>query len=298
MMEALSEAASSERRRPQGGSDDHSTSTGGHRLAAQIRTVLGVLSLHAETEVAACDRQGLERLLRYGARSAFAHKRLSWTDSGKISYRLRKPYFTRQTEIAFEPVAFLRRLAALIPPKGQNQVRYYGALANRSRVREKVAGFGLRPTPLPKLLLRSPGSSPSPTPTPSLICPTCGGPGTIIAAVTDLDVAATILDHSACPPSSPSSTELERHPTRATTSAIPTSTTPSLESHPTLPRRHLPIGAATRLPLGARQTPSTSNVFATSHASSPHITACRQPSPTSTLAYAGGADRSRGRLPC
>jgi enoyl-[acyl-carrier protein] reductase III len=92
MMQALSEAASSKPRRPRCEPGDHSPSTGGDKLAAQIRTELGVLSLHAETKVAACDRRGLERLLRYGARPAFAHERLSFTDSGKISYRLRKPY--------------------------------------------------------------------------------------------------------------------------------------------------------------------------------------------------------------
>ena len=52
---------------------------------------------------------------------AFAHKRLSLTPSGKVSYRLRKPYYTGQTEVVLEPVAFLRRLAALVPPRGQHQ---------------------------------------------------------------------------------------------------------------------------------------------------------------------------------
>ena len=50
-----------------------------------------------------------------------------------MSYRLAKPYYTGQTEVVLEPVAFLRRLAALVPPRGQHQVRYYGALAPQSQ---------------------------------------------------------------------------------------------------------------------------------------------------------------------
>jgi hypothetical protein len=36
-----------------------------------------------------------------------------------------------------------------------------------------------------------------------LVCPSCGGPRTIIAAVTDLDVAAKILEHLGLPTEKP-----------------------------------------------------------------------------------------------
>ena len=36
-------------------------------------------------------------MLRYAARPAFAQKRLTLLPSGKICYRLRRPYYTGQT---------------------------------------------------------------------------------------------------------------------------------------------------------------------------------------------------------
>jgi hypothetical protein len=60
----------------------------------------------------------LERLLRYGLRPPFAHKRLSLTSDGKVRLKLRKPYYTGQTEIVLPPQDSLRRLIATIPPSG------------------------------------------------------------------------------------------------------------------------------------------------------------------------------------
>ena len=91
------------------------------RRTAQIQTELGMFSVHADTAVAADNRAGLERLLRHASRPAFAPARLSRRPSGKLCYRLRKPYHTGQTEVVFEPVAFLRRLAALVPPRDKTR---------------------------------------------------------------------------------------------------------------------------------------------------------------------------------
>ena len=63
-------------------------------------------------------------MARDGARPPFAHRRLRLTASGQVAYRLRRPWVTAQTELVLAPVAFLRRLAALIPPPRQNQTRY------------------------------------------------------------------------------------------------------------------------------------------------------------------------------
>jgi len=43
-------------------------------------------SLHAHTHLHANDRQGLERLCRYGARGALALERLSRVEGGRIAY--------------------------------------------------------------------------------------------------------------------------------------------------------------------------------------------------------------------
>ncbi len=108
------------------------------RRVSLIQTELGAFSIHANTSVEARDRAGLERLLRYCGRAALAHKRLSVTAAGKVRYQLRKPYHTGQTEVVLEPVAFLRRLAALVPPARQNQVRYYGLLAAQASDRDRL----------------------------------------------------------------------------------------------------------------------------------------------------------------
>jgi hypothetical protein len=61
------------------------------------------------------DRLGLERLCRYGLRAPFSLDRLSLDPDGRVRYRLHRPWPTSegQTGIVLEPVAFLRRLAAL-----------------------------------------------------------------------------------------------------------------------------------------------------------------------------------------
>ena len=92
-------------------------------------------SLHADLSVHQKDRRKLERLLRYGLRPPFAQKRLSLRPDGKVRLKLRKPYYTGQTEIVLEPRDFLRRLIATIPPKRLNMVRFHGVFAPRSKVR-------------------------------------------------------------------------------------------------------------------------------------------------------------------
>jgi hypothetical protein len=92
-------------------------------------------SLHADLAVHKDDRKKLERLLRYGLRPPFAQKRLSLTPDGKVRLKLRKPYFTGQTQIVLEPLDFLRRLIATIPPRRMNMVRFHGVFAPRAKVR-------------------------------------------------------------------------------------------------------------------------------------------------------------------
>jgi hypothetical protein len=83
-------------------------------------------SLHADLAVHDKERRKLERLLRYGLRPPFAQKRLSLTPDGRVRLKLRKPYYTGQTEIVLKPREFLRRLIATIPPKRLNMVRFHG----------------------------------------------------------------------------------------------------------------------------------------------------------------------------
>jgi hypothetical protein len=81
-----------------------------------LRVQLEGYSLHADVSVDADDRQGLERLLRYGARPPLAQSRLSLTKDGQVRYKLRKRYHDGRTSIVMSPEAFVRKLALLIPP--------------------------------------------------------------------------------------------------------------------------------------------------------------------------------------
>lgn len=105
-------------------------------------------SLDADTSCAAHDRAALERLLRYGLRPPFAQSRLSVTPSGKVAYKLQRPWYTGQTEIVLDPIAFLKRLTALIPPPRQNQVRFHGLVAPNAKKRAAFVELsGQKPQP-------------------------------------------------------------------------------------------------------------------------------------------------------
>jgi hypothetical protein len=86
-------------------------------------------SLHADTAIHRNDRLGLERVLRYSGRPALAQDRLALDDRGRVTYRFRRPSPSGKLSLAIEPVDFLARLATLIPPPRQNQVRYFGVFA-------------------------------------------------------------------------------------------------------------------------------------------------------------------------
>jgi hypothetical protein len=101
---------------------------------------VGGFSLHAATHVDADDREGLERLCKYGLRPPLAQNRLCILPDGRIRYELRRPWPTPDgaTELFFEPLQLLRRLASLIPAPYTNMVRYFGAFAGRSKYRARL----------------------------------------------------------------------------------------------------------------------------------------------------------------
>ncbi|MEW5738036.1 MAG: transposase [Myxococcota bacterium] len=73
-------------------------------------------SLYADTFVHEADRQGLERLCRYGARGPLAEERLSRADDGRSVYRLRRPSPSGATALVLTAPELVRRLASLLPP--------------------------------------------------------------------------------------------------------------------------------------------------------------------------------------
>ena len=65
------------------------------------------------------ERKKVELLCRYIARPAIATGRLSLTTQGQVRYALQTPYRDGTTHLAFEPLDFLARLAALVTPTGR-----------------------------------------------------------------------------------------------------------------------------------------------------------------------------------
>ncbi len=86
-------------------------------------------SLHAGIGVEADQRAQLERLARYVSRPPVSIERLALTAQGQVRYRLKTPYRDGTTHIVLEPVDFMARLAALVPPPRVHLTRYHGVFA-------------------------------------------------------------------------------------------------------------------------------------------------------------------------
>jgi hypothetical protein len=173
-------------------------------------------SLHANTWIHENDVVGLERLCSYGARGPLSLERLSALPDGRLAYRMRRPSPSGQTHLVLPPVAFLRRLAALVPPPKSNLVRYFGVFAPNARVRARVV-----PTPSsqpnPSSSASCPNSSQPPPSQPPrrpipwaqllkrtfrtdvLCCPRCRGTRRIVAVVLRSSTAQAILEHLRLP---------------------------------------------------------------------------------------------------
>lgn len=187
-------------------------------------------SLHAARTVAPHDRQGLERLCRYGLRAPFSQDRLSTTSDGRVRLRLLRPWpnAAGRTEILLAPQAFLSRMAALVPAPYQNLVRYHGVFANRSHLRPFL------PKPPARIVLAPTFAPPVPTTgagtrgdgldvngtqrahrlsraallrcvldIEALSCPGCGTAMVVLAFLTDPRVVRRILDHLDLPAAAP-----------------------------------------------------------------------------------------------
>lgn len=106
-------------------------------LLYQLAQING-FSLHAGVFVDSHETEKLERLCRYIARPAISEQRLSLTDSGKVRYELKTPYSNGTTHVFFNPLDFIAKLAALVPPPRLNLTRFYGVFAPNAKVRAEI----------------------------------------------------------------------------------------------------------------------------------------------------------------
>jgi len=188
-------------------------------------------SLHAAQAVAAEDREGLERLCRYGLRPPFAQDRLALREDGRILYRLRRPWPHPQgaTCLVLEPLEFLRRLAALIPAPYAHTIRYHGCFGNRARSRDFLPAppFEAQASPQAADSAAPPAAdsgtsgtahpevAPRRTRLPwaqllrrvffidALKCPRCSAAMVVLALISDPPVVARILRHLRLPTEPP-----------------------------------------------------------------------------------------------
>jgi len=92
-------------------------------------------SLPAGPPVPGHDRERLERLCRYAARPAIATDRLHELPDGRLACDLRHPWSDGTTRVVLEPLTFLEKRTALIPPLRTHQVTYHGVLAPAAALR-------------------------------------------------------------------------------------------------------------------------------------------------------------------
>jgi hypothetical protein len=95
-------------------------------------------SLHAAVRVPAGHRDRLERLCRYVCRPPLAVNRVRQTRDGKVACSFRKPWRNGVAGVRLDPMTFLSRLAALIPPPRAHLLTYHGLLAPGASHRDRV----------------------------------------------------------------------------------------------------------------------------------------------------------------
>lgn len=110
-------------------------------MGGRLRTVLwpSVASLHAGVAARADELKKLEWLCRYVIRPAVAEKGLSLAPNENVRYQLKTPYRDGTTDVIFESLDFIARLAALAPKPRVNPTCYHGVFAPNSKHRALVS---------------------------------------------------------------------------------------------------------------------------------------------------------------
>jgi len=177
---------------------------GGAVVKKKLCAELDGFTLHAAVRVAGDDRSALEHLCRYVTRPALSSERLSLDEAGRVVLELRVPYRDGTTHFVFEPLVFIERLAALVPPPRMHQLTYHGVLAPAASWRSWIVpgeggevrrsskgGCASRPCARyswPELLARVFSVD-------VLKCHVCGSRRRWISAITEGPVISRILEH-------------------------------------------------------------------------------------------------------
>jgi hypothetical protein len=173
-------------------------------------------NLHAQTKVAANDTQGRLVLCKYILRPPLANDRLKILDDGNVRIQLKKHWSDGTTSVDLEPLAFIARLAALVPPPKRHLTRYFGVLSSHAASRKEVVPALEEPAstddkgkpagkskyiPWAELLKKSFGFE--------VVCQKCHSPLRLIALIQNQGIAKKILTAMHLPADVP-----ELHPAR------------------------------------------------------------------------------------
>jgi hypothetical protein len=167
-------------------------------------------SLHADTAVHGSDRQGLERLARYGARGPVAESRLKSLADGRYQY-------TPKKGVSFTVTAqqLVRRLVSLVPPAKTHLTSFHGVYAPHAALRPLVTAPpppAPVPSPSPKRQRRAPrrldwaALHQHTFSIDVLRCPSCGGRRRVISTRTAAEARLSQLGHPLPPRRLPPST--------------------------------------------------------------------------------------------
>lgn len=268
----LSSCAAEALRHPRG--PEHAAPAAVHK---PLTARLAGFSLHAARLVPAGDRRQLERLCRYGLRAPYALDRFSLLPDGRVRYELPRPTADGRTELRLQPVALLRRLAALLPAPFTHLVRYHGVFANRSKHRPLLPRPPTAESSSAQPLLDPPACSDTPAPEPgpcappssdcpprpprrrlpwaellgrvmdvdALRCPRCAAPMVVLAFISDPRVIGRILTHLGMPtspaPLAPAGDDFDQTPSQELDDA-PDLPPDDWDEGPQFPRDRAPPG--------------------------------------------------------
>jgi len=167
-------------------------------------------SLHAGIGIEADARSKLERLCRYVSRPAVAEERLALTEHGDVRVQLKTAYRDGTTHVVLEPLDFLARLAALVPPPRMHLTRYHGVFAPHHALRAAITpagrGCGARPAETPErpvsrhIAMRWAQRLKRVFAIDIETCRHCGGKLRVIASIEDPALIERILAHLEQPP--------------------------------------------------------------------------------------------------
>jgi hypothetical protein len=171
--------------------------------------------LHAGVLVDANDRARLERICRYALRPPIAAERLHWTTDGQLRLQLRRRWSDGTSQLLFEPLELLERLAAVTPRPRVNLVLYYGVLGARAAWRARVVPATEAGDAAPEPATSRGGEPARPVRSTASLrwadlmrrafefdvtaCPRCGGRLRLIALVEQAAVIERILRHLGLP---------------------------------------------------------------------------------------------------